>query len=269
MKALILIVILACSYLAAAGTLVYSPLPVYAVRYTPRTVKRVVFNPTICGNEVDVQLRYRYRYYLPSASLRYVTHITDNYGFLFIHQYSNYLGTFYAISRYGTPSRKISFVSFCRLGSGYTAVAPYYQPFYVRPFTISLDLGYGSYLVPKFADIRKPTWSWSWSRQWFYKKPTVANFADAQCKLFDKYTRKNYWYYLDGAVTVSSENSLFGKYCYCTLSYANRVGLWQVIGYYGPKGSVVSTFVRLGDGHEPKVVRKLKPIPSFSTWHLM
>ena len=267
MKALLLVVILACSYLAAAGTLVYSPLPVYAVRYSPRTVKRVVYSPTVCGNEVDVQLRYKYWYYLPSASLSYVTHITDSYGYLFIHQYRNHLGTFYAITRYGTPSRKISVVSFCRLGAGYVVSRPYYEPFYVRPFTISLDLGFGTYLVPRWAKNEKPVWTWSWARGRFYKKVSVANFADAQCKLFDKYTRKNYWYYLDNAVVVSAENSLFGKYCYCTYSYVNRVGLWQVIGYQGPRGSVVSTFVRLGEGYAPKDIRKLKPYPSFSTWH--
>ena len=268
MKALLLVVLLACAYMAAAGTLVdYSPLPVYAVRYTPRPVKRVVFDPTVCGNEVDIQLRYKHWSYLPSASLSYVTHITDHYGYLFIHQYRNYIGTFYAITRYGTPSRKISYVSFCRLGDGFDLQHTYFEPFYVRPFTISLDLGYGVYSIPRWAKNQKPNWSWKWARGVYYKEVSVANFADAQCALFDKYTRKNYWYYLDGAVTVSAENSLFGKYCYCTHSYVNRVGLWQVIGYYGPRGSVVSTFVRLGDGYEPKVSRKVKPFPSFNTWH--
>ena len=267
MKIIVLVVILACSYIAAAGTLV-SPLPVYpvyAVNYG-RYVRRAVLDPNVCANEVDVKLRYRYFYYLPSASLSYVTHITDSYGYLFIHQYSNHIGTFYAITRYGTPSRKISIVSFCRLGSGYD-LSHYYQPFYVRPFTISLDLGFGSYLVPRWTDLSRANWSWKWARSRFYKEVKVANFADAQCALFNKYTRKNYWYYLDGAVTLSSENSLFGKYCYCTTSYVNRIGLWQVIGYYGPRGSVVNTFVRLGDGYEPKVVKKLKPYPSFSSWH--
>lgn len=268
MKVAILLVLLACSYLAAAGTLVHTPLPVYEARYSIRGPKRLVFSPTICGNEVDVHLRYRYWYYLPNAQLIYVTHITDSYGFLYIHQYRNLLGTFYAIVRYGTPSRKISVVSFCRLGEGYAVKGSYsYTPFYVKPFVISMNLGFGDYHVPRWTEVEQPTWSWTWARSRFYKKVSVANFADTQCAMFDKYARKNYWYYLDGATTTSSSNSLFGKYCYCCLTYANRVGTWQVIGYYGPSGSVVSTFVRLGDGYEPKLVKMLKPYPAFTTWH--
>ena len=267
MKVFILLIILGCSYLATAGTLVHSPFPTYAVRYSSRVVKRPVFNPTICGNEVDAHLRYKYWYYLPSATLCYVTHISDNYGFLFIHQYRNYIGTFYAITRYGTPTKKISSVSFCRLGDGFDIQHNYYEPFYINPFTISLDLGYGTYTVPRWSDNEKPNWSWNWARGRFYTTPSTASFADSQCKLFNTFTKKNYWYYLDGAATLSSENSLFGKYCYCTSTFVNRMGLWQVIGYNGPRGVVVSTFVRLGDGYEPNMTRKVKPFPSFNTWH--
>ena len=66
---------------------------------------------------------------------------------------------------------------------------------------------------------------------------------------------------------VSSSNSLFRPYCYCTTTFVNRIGLWQVIGYHGPKGNVVNTFVRLGDGYETKKVVKVKTYPSFNSWH--
>jgi len=269
MKGLELLVLVACCYLAAAGTLVYSPLPVYEVKYSPiKTIHVPTFDPSSCGNEVDAYIRTQYWYYLPivNSQLWYVTHIRDTYGLLYIHQYRNYLGTFYAISRYSTPSRKISVVTFCRLGDGFDIQHPYVEPFEVRPFTISMDLGYGVYRVPKWTDDR-PNWSWTWARSRFYTKSADADFADSRCKLFDAYTRKSYWYYLDGAVTVSSSNSLFSNYCYCTCTYVNRIGMWQVIGYYGPSGNVINTFVRLGEGYDPKESKKCKPYPSFNYWH--
>ena len=50
MKTLALVILLICSYLAAAGTLVF-PLPVYSVTYKANKVIRpVVFDPSACGN---------------------------------------------------------------------------------------------------------------------------------------------------------------------------------------------------------------------------
>ena len=76
MKLAILIVIVVLLQLVSSGKLVMNPRAIYSVRYTRRVVVRPYFNPTICGYEVDAHLRYKYWYYLPSARLSYVTHIT-------------------------------------------------------------------------------------------------------------------------------------------------------------------------------------------------
>ena len=104
MKAAVLIALLAFISLATAGTLV-TQLPLYEVRYGPGgVIRKLTYDPSSFSEEVDVHIRTVYSYYLGGCQLWYATHIQDSYGFLYIHQYRNYWGTFYAISRYGTPS---------------------------------------------------------------------------------------------------------------------------------------------------------------------
>ena len=132
-----------------------------------------------------------------------------------------------------------------------------------------MDLGYGHYHIPKFEVHSEPVWSWNWAKTKFYTKVFVAETADVRCRHFDKYVRTNYWYYLDGAKLVSNENSLFEPHCYCTHTYVNRIGLWQVIGTHGPNGDVVNTFVRLGDGCEEREIPtfKIATYPTISKWY--
>jgi hypothetical protein len=268
MNTILLGVLLVLTYLASAGTLVYSPYPVYEVKYgSAATVAVVEWNPSACGYEVDLHLRTTYYSFLSNSQLVYMTNIRDSYGFLYIHQYRNYVGTFYAISRYGTPSKKVSVVYFCRLGAGYDLQHTYFEPFYIQPYTISLDLGYGIYWTPKWADNDQPQWNWTWARSKWYKTPVLAEEASGRCEKWDAYVRTTYWYYLKDASRASAENSVFGQQCYCTHTYVNLLGTWQVIGYEGPSGNTISTFVRLGDGCNPSGQVKLKPYPAFSTWH--
>ena len=141
MKVALILLILTCIQLANAGTLVRNP------RHKPWGP---IFNPKDCAMEVDQYLKDKYWYYLPDCQLTYIAHIQYRGGFLFIHQYRNYIGTFMAISKYLTPHRKINVVTFVRLGDGVQTSFHQFEPIEVRPFAISMDLGYGEYQVPRW-----------------------------------------------------------------------------------------------------------------------
>ena len=74
-----------------------------------------------------------------------------------------------AISRYITPFRKISVVTFVRLGDGAPTTHNVFDPIEVKPFAISMDLGYGEYQVPRWGHNEKPQWNEEWARDHFYK----------------------------------------------------------------------------------------------------
>lgn len=132
------IVLLACAYLANAGSIVHN------------TPWGFVLDPKTCSLEVDSYIRDKYWYYLNDAQLCYIAHIEYKGGFLYIHQYRNYIGTFMAISKYLTPNRKINVVTFVRLGDGAKSSYHVFEPIQVTPFAISMDLGYGEYQVPRW-----------------------------------------------------------------------------------------------------------------------
>ena len=108
MKIAILLFALALIQLSSAGTLVSGP----------HGSKGAIFDPKECSIDVDQYIRDKYWYYLPDAQLCYIAHIRYKGGFLFIHQYRNYIGTFMAISKFIIPFRKIKVVTFVRLGDG-------------------------------------------------------------------------------------------------------------------------------------------------------
>lgn len=257
MKIALLLVLLACVELASAGTLVIRP----------RGPFSQVIDPTTCATDVDYYVRSRYDYYLINAQLCYVAHIDYRGGFLYIHQYRNYIGTFMAISRYSLPQRQIGVVTFVRLGDGAPSLANLFEPINIHPFAISIDLGYGEYRVPRWGQGETPNWSESWAQRQFYQSQSAADAAADRCSELDHIARSNYGHYLRGAATLSASNSAFGSYCYCMNTYVNQMGIWQVIGTSTPFGVQISTFVRLGDGYDPKTVQPCVPYPAFNTWH--
>jgi len=127
MKLALFCIFLALIHINNAGTLVLDPPEVYSVSYTPSisilaSPQIIVLDPLGCSTEVDLWVRNQYWYYLPSADLCYVAHINYQGGFLYVHQYRNYIGTFLSISKYLNPSRNISVVTFVRLGDGYQSI---------------------------------------------------------------------------------------------------------------------------------------------------
>ena len=196
-----------------------------------------------------------------------MAHIQYKGGFLYIHQYRNYIGTFMAISKYLTPFRKINVVTFVRLGDGVQSSFHVFEPIEVKPFAISMDLGHGVYQVPQWGAKVQPNWNEQWARRQFYTNQVDEQSASLRCKKLDALVRKNYYYYLDNAVILSESNSVFGNYCYCMTTYVNRMGIWQVIGSDSWSGLEVNTFVRLGDGYSPEKIEKCVPYPSFNAWN--
>ena len=235
MKTAILLLALTLIQLTYAGTLVI----------TPRYPGAPVFDPNTCSHDVDYFIRNKYGYYLAYSELCYISYIDYKGGFLYIHQYKNYIGTFMAISRYTLPQREVNVVTFVRLGEGAPSMANIFDPITINPFAISLNLGLGEYQVPQFKKDEEPRWSEQWARQQFYRTP-AAEIGATRCVELDKVARRNYYYYLDGAILLSDSNSAFGSYCYCMNTYVNRIGIWQVIGSYTPFGVQINTFVRLG-----------------------
>ena len=149
MKVALLLLSLALLQLASAGTLVTSPSGMHPGH---------VFDPKDCSVEVDQYIRDKYWYYLPDAQLCYIAHIRYRGGFLFIHQYRNYIGTFMAISKYIIPFKKIQVVTFVRLGDGVQTSYHQFEPIEVKPFAISMDLGYGEYQAPRWGKTETPHW---------------------------------------------------------------------------------------------------------------
>jgi hypothetical protein len=208
MKLAVLCIFLAIVQLNNAGTLVLTPPQPYTVSYSPIlrpvvTPRVLVLDPLSCSTEVDQYVRAQYWYYLPSADLCYVAHINYQGGFLYVHQYKNYIGTFMSISKYFNPSRNITVVTFVRLGDGYQSIQNLYEPIYLRPFTVSMNLGWGHYQVPQFGRNDPYDWSESWAQKHFYKNTVAITVAVSKCAALDITARKNYDYYLRGAVILS------------------------------------------------------------------
>lgn len=84
----------------------------------------------------------------------------------------------------------------------------------------------------------------------------------------EQFIKEQYWYYLtpDTKTLDYSESNPNGSGCYCSFTYINYVGLFQVIGQwdYSSNQPVVNTFVRLGDGSDPNAVTKCSIMPSIS-----
>lgn len=73
------------------------------------------------------------------------------------------------LSKYSNPSRNITVMTFMRLGDGYQTITNLYEPIYLRPFTISMNLGWGYYQVPQFKQNDYYNWSETWAQNQYYK----------------------------------------------------------------------------------------------------
>lgn len=172
-----------------------------------------------------------------------------------------------SISKYANPTRNITVVTFVRLGEGYQTIANLYEPIYLRPFTVSMNLGWGYYQVPQFRQNESYDWNESWAQNHFYKSKIAAAAAANKCAALDETARTTYRHYLRGAVILSEANADYeGKGCYCQNTYVNIQGTWLVIGSYSAGKMSIDTFVRLGDGYDPSNVQKCTPFPSITSW---
>ena len=135
-------------------------------RVVPRRV--VIVSRAVVADRVDIAVRAKYWYYLPNAKLCYLAHINSKEGCLFLHLYKNVVGTFLAITNWLDNGQTITINTFVRLGDGVEEEARIDTPIAVRPFVISLDLGYGEYLVPHKSTETHFDFSESWARsKWF------------------------------------------------------------------------------------------------------
>jgi len=154
MKFALICIFLALFQLTNAGTLtvIENYAVTYGLRYPISTpyVRLNILDPYSCSTEIDKYVRNLYWYYVQTAELCYVTHINNQDGLIYVHQYKNYIGTFMALSKYANPSRNITVMTFIRLGDGYQTIANIYEPIYLRPFVVSMNLAGWSYQVPQF-----------------------------------------------------------------------------------------------------------------------
>ena len=116
---------------------------------------------------------------------------------------------------------------------------------------IQLDLGDGEYFVT-FDDYKQASFRWEEkyivSRKYKHSEEIeLKNY----CSQVEKYIKKQYWYYLtDDTATINVHTSRSKTTCYCSFTFLNYVGLWQVVGAWN-NGPIVRTFVRLGEGSNP------------------
>lgn len=97
-------------------------------------------------------------------------------------------------------------------------------------------------------------WDEIWARGKWFKNKKDQDDVHTKCQIIDKFIKKQYWYYLtpDTKALDSSESNP-GRGCYCSFTYINYLGLFQVIAQWDYKNNapLVNTFVRLGDGSDP------------------
>jgi hypothetical protein len=152
------------------------------------------------------------------------------------------------------------------VGAGCNDYAEISAPITVQTFVISLNLGAGEYFVPH--EENNNNFTESWARSKHFKRRDDQDRIHKTCQKVEKYIKEQYWYYLtpDTKSLDFSESSPNGAGCYCSFTYINYVGLFQVIGQwdYETNQPVVNTFVRLGDGSDPNEVTKCNILPSVS-----
>ena len=211
---MLLVVALACMAAAHSGHIVHN--------------RVAVLSRAVVADRVDITVRAKYWYYLPHARLCYLAHINSKEGCLFLHMYRNRVGTFLAITNWLDRGQTITVNTFVRLGDGSEDNAHIDAPIQVKPFVISLDLGYGEYLVP-----HKPTdthfnFTESWASSHWFTGYHYGQEAEVRrrCSDVEAYVRKQYWYYLPDAVTLDVSRSNAKEQCYCVFHFVNRVGLW-------------------------------------------
>lgn len=267
MKLLALVALLALAHLALSGTLVSSPRAYGGSASSAPLSRRAPISRSSTATVIDAQIRATYWYYLPGAYLTYVAHIDSSDGCLYLHLYKNYIGTFLAISNYLDLDNSVTINTFVRVGDGCTDYAQISAPVTVQTFVISLNLGAGEYFVPHDQNSNSFNFNESWARSKWFKNREDQDRIHRNCQKVEAYIKKNYWYYLTpDTKTLDFSESNPGKGCYCSFTYLNYVGLFQVIGQwdYSTNSPVVNTFVRLGDGSDPNQVTKCSILPSVS-----
>jgi hypothetical protein len=277
MKLSAVLLLLALAHLTISGTLVNTPPSFSRPAYGPPSAgpasgyalqARAPVSRSATATVIDAQIRGTYWYYLPGAFLTYVAHIDSEEGCLYLHLYKNYVGTFLAISNYLDIAGTVTINTFVRVGDGCTDYGQISQPVNVQTLVISLNLGAGEYFVPHDEsphDGNRFTENWARSK-WFKNKRDQDN-VHQNCQKVESYIKKQYWYYLTpDTKTLDYSESNPGSGCYCSFTYINYVGLFQVIGQwdYSKNQPVVNTFVRLGDGSDPNQITKCSIFPSVS-----
>jgi hypothetical protein len=264
MKLAAVLLLLALGHLALSGTLVNTP--AYSPAFSPFSPRaRAPVSRSTTATVIDAQIRATYWYYLPGAFLTYVAHIDSRGGCIFLHLYKNYVGTFLAVSNYIDLTGRTTINTFVRVGDGCKDYSEINLPVSVQTFVISLNLGAGEYLVPHEENNRNYTESWARSR-WFHNRKDYDRVRQ-NCLKVEAFIKQQYWYYLTPDTrTLDYSESLPGQNCYCSFTYINYVGLFQVIGQWDSLTSspIVNTFVRLGEGSDPNQVTKCTIMPSVS-----
>lgn len=258
--------LLALVHLTISGTLVGSPSVRPSGGSTPVS-RRPALTRNQIGNNVDAYIRATYWYYLPSAYLTYLAHIDTDQGCLYLHLYKNYIGTFLAISNYADRGRTITINTFVRVGEGCTDDSQIFDPIVPQTFVISLDLGDGEYFAPHDPEEKHFNFTEGWARQKWFKNKQEQERIHQNCLKVEKFIKKEYWYYLTpDTTTLDFSESNPGSRCYCSFTFINYVGLFQVIGQWDSRtnSATVNTFVRLGDGSDPSNISKCNILPSIS-----
>lgn len=271
MKLLAVLLLLALAHLTISGTLVDTP-PRHAPFGRPAPsgispLSRVSVSRSVTATIIDAQIRATYWYYLPGAYLTYVAHIDSHDGCLYLHLYKNYVGTFLAISNYLDLDDSVTINTFVRVGEGCTDYAAIASPVTVQTFVISLNLGDGEYFVPHDQKSQEFNFTEGWARSKWFKNRKDYDRVHSSCQKVEAFVKQQYWYYLTpDTKTLDFSESNPGSGCYCSFTYVNYVGLFQVIGQwdFATNTPRVNTFVRLGDGSDPNSVTKCTILPSVS-----
>jgi hypothetical protein len=267
MKLICGLLVLALVHLTISGTLVGPSQTVYTGAGNAPVPRGRPFSRNEIANEVDADIRATYWYYLPNAFLTYVAHIDSERGCLYLHLYKNYIGTFLAITNYVDLSNTVTINTFVRVGEGCDSLDRISEPIIPSSFVISLDLGDGEYFVPHEPTSKSFNFSEGWARQKWFRDQQEAQRIHQNCLQVEKFIKSEYWYYLTpDTKTLDFSESNPGTGCYCSFTFLNYLGLFQVIGQWNghTNQAQVSTFVRLGDGSNPNEVTKCKIFPSVS-----
>ena len=73
--------------------------------------------------------------------------------------------------------------------------------------------------------------------------------TDEKCAKIDDFVRERFWYYVDGAIIISTDTIPTDQRVYGVFTYVNRIGTYLVIGSCDNDDNIqINTFVRLGAG---------------------